>query len=110
MTWLIMGRSGSCRDVEEMGVVDREMRRELSDKREGRRTSPATASLGGDWSDDERCLRVCMCRCMVSAGEREDVEWSRRRRRRRRCSVESEVRLRCRQTDRPTTETTGERG
>jgi hypothetical protein len=32
-----------------MGTVDRETRRDLSGKREGRRSSPATASLAKIW-------------------------------------------------------------
>lgn len=53
-----------------MRTVDREIGRELSGKREGRRSSPATASL-------VRIGQMIACvNVLVLAGGREDVEWS----------------------------------
>jgi hypothetical protein len=54
-----------------MRMVGREVKRELSGEREGRRSSPATASLVriGQMMGDV----VCLWECMVLA---QDVEWS----------------------------------
>jgi hypothetical protein len=56
--------------VRGMRTVDRETRRDLSGRREGRRSSPATASLAKIWQ------MIACGNVLVWAGGRESVEWS----------------------------------